>query len=667
MRALVAASLRLRGLVLVGALALLAGGTVAALRAPIDAFPEFAPPLVEIQTEAPGLAATEVEQLVTVPLENALNGLPLLETMRSKSVSGLSSIVLIFGERTKILEARQLVQERLAAVAVRLPQVARPPVLLQPLSATSRIMKVGLTSKTRSQMEMTDVVRWTVRPRLMALPGVANVAIWGERDRQLQILVDPERLRANAVRLDDVLRVAREGVTPSAGGFVDTPNQRLAVTHAASVRVAGDLAALPIRTPGGGLLRLGDVAEVREGFPSPIGDAVVNGQPGLLLIVEKQPAANTLEVTRRVEQTLAALGGVLSGIDVDARVFRPATFIERAIRNLADALVIGCILVVVILALFLYDWRTALISVLAIPLSLVVAVLVLSWVGTTLNTMVLAGLAIALGEVVDDAIIDVENVLRRLRENRALDAPRAAIAVVLDASLEVRSAVIYATLIVLAVFLPVFLLDGISGALFRPLGTAYALAVSASLVVALVVTPALALMLLPGAAHRQRRAPFAERLARVHRRWLTPLVDRPRAALAILCSLFVLTVAVVPLLGESFLPRFRENDFLMHWVAKPGSSLEALRRTTVAVSKELLVIPGVRSFGAHLGRAEVADEVVGTNFAELWVSVDPEAPYDQTVDAIHRTIAGYAGIRRDVQTYLEERVKEVVAGRRAPS
>jgi Cu/Ag efflux pump CusA len=383
--------------------------------------------------------------------------------------------------------------------------------MLSPLSSLSRVMKIGLSSDRLSQIELTTLTKWTIRPRLMAVRGVANVAIWGQRDRQLQVLVDPDRLRAHGLSVDDVLRATGDGVSLQTGGFLDTPNQRLAITHAAAVQSVRDLESIVVAARNGSALRIGDVATVVEGSPPPIGDAVINDGPGLLLIVEKQLGANTLQVTRDVEAVLADLAPGLRDVTVDPTIFRPATFIEMSLRNLNRALLLGCVLVIVVLLVFLADWRTAFISSIAIPLSLLAAGLLLHYRGGTLDTMVLAGLVIALGEVVDDAIIGVENVVRRLRLNQAGSPPptpgrwgasreqgnpRPAIAVVLDASLEVRSAVVYGTLIVMLVFLPVFMLQGLTGAFFRPLALSYVLAILASLGVALTVTPALCLLML---------------------------------------------------------------------------------------------------------------------------------------------------------------------------
>ena len=660
---LVSTSLKLRLVVVALAILLMIVGVRVIQTTPLDVFPEFAPPLVEIQTEAPGLSTAEVESLISVPIENALNGTAKLKTLRSKSVLGLSSVVLIFETDTDLMKARQTVQERLALVAPQLPTASRAPVILQPLSSTSRAMKIGMSSQKLSQMELTTLARWTIRPRLMAVPGVANVAIWGQRDRQIQALVDPDRLGAHGVTLDEVLKATRDAVAVGAGGFVDTPNQRLAVTHAAAVVKPEDLARVPVAYRRGSPLPLGAVAEVVEGFPPPIGDAVINDGPGLLLIVEKQPEGNTLDVTRNVEAALNALRPGLKDVEVDSTIFRPATFIETALKNLRSALLIGCLLVIVVLVVFLFEWRTALISLLAIPLSLMAAALVLYYRGFTINTMVIAGLVIALGEVVDDAIIDVENIVRRLRLNRALENPEPAISVVLKASLEVRSAIVYATLIVVLVFVPIFFLDGLSGSFFRPLAISYVLAVLASLGVALTLTPALSLLLLPQAVKNHKAEPPLTRgLKRSYRSILSKMVSGWRLAVGALVIFLAATAAVVPFLGEEFLPNFKETDFLMHWVEKPGTSLEAMQRITVRASKELRAIPGVRNFGSHIGRAEVADEVVGPNFTELWISIDPNAPYDVTVSKIQEVVDGYPGLTRDLLTYLKERIKEVLTG-----
>lgn len=560
MKWLVSSSLHLRIAIVVLTAILLIAGTRLVSRTRFDVFPEFAPPLVEIQTEAPGLSTSEVEVLVTVPIENALNGVSWLDKVRSKSVQGLSSVILYFEGGTNLMQARQLVQERLTQLAERLPDVAKSPIILSPLSSTSRVLKIGLSSEKLSQMEMTTIAKWTMRPRLMAIPGVANVAIWGQRDRQIQILIDPNHLYMHGITTDDIVKAAQDAVQIGGGGFIDTPNQRLAVSHSSAVNTAEDLSDVPVTIRNGTPIKLGDLADLVEGFPPPIGDAVINDSPGILLIVEKQPWGNTLEVTRKIEEVLDALRPGLKDIEIDSTIFRPATFIEMSLKNLNRALLIGCGLVIIILAFFLNDWRTALISALAIPTSLIIAALILNYRGGTINTMVLAGLIIALGELVDDAIIDVENIMRRLRLNRSAEKPESSFKVVLNASLEVRSAVVYGSVIVALVLMPVFFLPGLSGSFFRPLALAYILAIMSSLFVALTITPALSLILLPHAVKR-KDARFMLWLKDRYENLLPELIKRPKHVMVSLIAALAITLVIIPFLGEEFLPHFKEYDF----------------------------------------------------------------------------------------------------------
>ena len=660
---LVRSALKQRVLVLAMAALLVVLGLRASADVPLDVFPEFAPPIVEIQTEAPGLSTEEVESLITVPIETAVNGVPDLATLRSKSVLGLSSVTILFERGTDVIRARQLVQERVAQVQARLPAAARPPVMLPPLSSTSRAMKIGISSKKLDQMQLSELVRWTIRPKLMSVPGVANVAVWGYRDRQLQVLADPDRLQASGVTLAELRAATGDAVLVGGGGFVDTPNQRLPVQQASAIQTSEDLANTVIKIAGDAPVRVGDVARVTDGFAAPIGNAIIDDGPGLMLIVEKQPTGNTLQLTRDVEAAVAELRPGLKDVKIDTTIFRPATFIEKSIDNLTRALMIGCVLVAIVLFAFTRDWRQATISLVAIPLSLLAAGLVLLWSGATINTMVIAGLVIALGEVVDDAIIDVENIARRLRLNREAGKPRSAFAVVLSASLEVRTAVVFASLIVMLVFLPIFFLGGVAGTFFRPLAIAYVLAIAASLLVALVVTPAMCLMLLPNAPMKEHRdTRFVASLKQRYLGVLPRLIDRPRLAMGIVAGGLLLSGVGYLGFKDQFLPDFRETDFLMHFVEKPGVGIDAMDRITIRASKELRAIPGVRNFGAHIGRAEAADEVVGPNFTELWISLDDEADYDASVARIKEVVDGYPGLYRDVLTYLRERIKEVLSG-----
>jgi len=687
---LIRASLQFRVIVIMIAIGLIVVGVRTMDSIPLDVFPEFAPPLVEIQTEAPGISTEDVESLISVPIENAVNGIPFVKAVRSKSVLGLSSVRLIFASGTDLLMARQLVQERVTLVAAQLPLVARPPVILPPLSSLSRCLKIGLWSNTKNQMEMTVLTKWTIRPRLMSVSGVANVAVWGEKDPQLQVIADPDRLRANGVTLDALMQAVRDATAVGTGGFVDTPNQRLALRHVPAVytpeqlgemvlayRGAGtangsttgnlvsgnSLRSASVPSSGGGPIRIRDVADVLVDYAPPIGNAIINNQPGLLLIIEKQPWANTLDVTRGIERAMDELKPAMGDVQSDTTIFRPATFIERSIANLSHSMLLGCILVILVLLVFLYDWRCALISAVAIPLSLIAAIMVLYWRGGTVNTMVLAGLVIALGEVVDDAIIDVENIMRRLRLNSTAANPQTAFEVVLEASMEVRSAVVYATIIVVLAFLPVFFLDGLSGSFFRPLAASYILAILASLVVALTVTPAMSLMLLPATARtRHQDGPLVRVLKRYYRYFLQGLLNLRIVTLGVFAVVFIAIACTIPWLGEELMPNFRETDFLMHWVEKPGIGIDAMDRITTRASKELMAVPGVRNFGSHIGRATVADEVVGPNFTELWISIDESQDYDETVAKVQSVVDGYPGLYRDLLTYLKERIKEVLTG-----
>lgn len=662
LNAIVAVVLRQRVLVLAGAVLLLLLGARAATTIPLDVFPEFALPRVEVQTEAPGLSAEEVEQLVTLPLEQAFNGAPWVQTLRSKSVAGLSSVVCYFDEGTDLIRARQLISERVAVVSANLAGVVRPPVILPPVSSTNRALKIGMSAPGLDALALTDLAVSTVRPRLLAVPGVANVAVWGQRNREYQVLVDPDRLAARGVTIDDVRRAAGGATVVTGGGYVDTPNQRLPIRHLAAVLTPDDLARSLMRFEDGAPLRLGDVADVVEGHPPPIGDAVVDDGPGLLLVVEKHPWSNTLDVTRGVEAALERLRPALGGVTLDPTIFRPATFIEQSLGNLSRALILGCALVMLVLIAFTRDWRSAMVSFAAVPVSLLVACALLALRGGTLNTMAIAGLIIALGEIVDDAIVGVENARRRLRENRDAAVALPAVEVVRAATLEVRSAVFVAGLIVALVFLPVLAMPGLAGALFRPLATSYLIAVGASMLVALTLTPVLCLLLLPGEPRERKEPPFLTRLKTRYGEMLSRFLQRPRHCAAALVVLLLAAGTGAMSLDDEFLPQFRERDFLMHWIEKPGTSLDAMRRITIRASRELRAIPGVRSFGAHIGRAEAADEVVGPNFAENWLSIDAEAPYDETVARIRSVAAGYPGLYRDVLTYLRERVKEVLAG-----
>ena len=677
MRAIISSSLRFRYLVVAAAVATMVLGITVLPRMHVDVFPEFAPPRVVIQTACVGLSTSDVEQLVTVPLEASLNGIQGLDDLRSKSVPQLSSIELLFKPGTDLLRARQLVQERLAQVSPSLPTWAAPPVMLAPVSATGRAIQVGMTSGSRSLIDMSMTAYWVIRARLLRVPGVANVAIWNERLHLMAVQAEPSAMRARGVSLNQVMQATSDavdsgllrfstGAVIGTGGSIETPGQRIGIHNVLPVVTPADLAKVPISARAGKAVRLGDVATIAQRYQPLIGDAVIDGKPGLLLVVEKLPWANSLQMTAGVEQALKDLQPGLPGITFDTKVFQQADFVKLAIANLTQALVLGFVLVVVILGLFLFEWRVALISLLTIPLSLVATMLVLYWRGATINTMTLAGLVIALGAVVDDAIIDVENITRRLRENRLTGGGRSTATVVLRACLEVRSPIVYATLIIVAASIPVFLLTGLTGAFFRPLALSYTLAIVASMVVALTLTPALALLLLRGAPIERRRSPLVQWLQKIYTAGLSRIIIRPVAAYLTFAVVTITGVAVYPHLGQSLFPAFKERDFLIHWVSPPGTSTAEMERSTSKVSRELLAIPGVRSAGAHIGQAFLGEEVAGVNLGEIWISLSPGADYTATLDRVQSVTNGYPGLFREVQTYLDERIQEVLTGGKEP-
>lgn len=652
LRWLVSSCLRFRLLVIPAAAALMFIGAVQLRRTPVDVLPEFSPPTVAIQTEALGLSAAEVEQFITVPMEqDLLNGVPWLDQIRSESIAGLSSITLQFTAGTDVLRARQAVQERLTQ-AVALPHVSKAPVMVQPVSSTNRVLMIGLSARDLSLIDMSVLARWRIKPRLMGVPGVANVSIWGQRERQLQVQVDPARLARNHVSLTQVVTTTGnalwvspltfvEASTPGTGGFIDTANQRLSIQHVLPVRTAGDLAQVRVEdTPDSNPLRLGDVATVVEDHQPLIGDAVVDGGPGLMLVVEKFPGANTREVTRAVEQAMRELQPGLSGMRVDTSVYRPATYIDRALGNLGVLLALGLLCAVLAVGLLLLDWRAAVVGIVVVPLSLSAAALVLHLRHTTFSTMVLAGLVLALGVVVDDVVVTL-GAIRRHRNHVA------------DAVVRARGGLLHATLILLVAAAPLLLLPGVAGAFARPVAVSFMCAVLASAVVALTVTPALGLLVLARAS-RRRRSPL---------RWLTVRLParpgaRPGLVAAFGAVLLAGGVALLPALGgHPFLPTPRDRDLIVHWHAAPGVSGPEMVRVATRASIELRAIAGVRDVGAHVGRAITSDETVSPNDADIWVSIAPDADYDRTVARINEVVDGYPGLDHVVSTFPDYLVR----------
>ncbi|HEX2518204.1 MAG TPA: efflux RND transporter permease subunit, partial [Castellaniella sp.] len=618
-------SLRFRGVIFSLAIMVIGYGIFSLTQAKLDVFPEFAPPMSIVQATAPGMTSEQVETLVTQPLENALGGMTGLQSIRSRSMQGLSSITLVFNDHANVMQVRQLVTERISGAAATLPTGVPPPRLLPLTTTTSVVRSIGLTSKTRTLSDLYDAAQRIVRPQLLDVSGVADVIVFGGEIRQMQIQVDPTKLMRRGVAIQDVITAARQATGVRGAGFIENQNQRIAINADGQITNPQKLANVVLRLSNGAAVHLGDVARVTWGSAPPVGAASIMGKPGVMVVIESQYGTNTMAVTNRIEKTLSGLEPVLTrqGIDVNANVFRPANFIEASVGHLRTSLIAGALLVIAVLFLFLLNARTAVISAVAIPLSLLIATTVLTLSGVSLNTMTLGGLAIALGEVVDDAIIDVENIYRRLRENRALAQPLPALRVVLRASLEVRSAVVFATFIVMLIFLPVLSLAGVGGRLFAPLGIAYILAVLASLGVALTLTPAMALALLA-------RGPLPEHdpraIGHLKTRYVTLLTKVERhvkvvvVTVALLCAA---TLAALPFLSGNFIPTLREGHYIVHMGIAPGASLTESMRIGTQVSQALLRIPGVRLVAQRAGRANDVVDPTGVQLSEFEVDLKP--------------------------------------------
>jgi len=672
MRWIIGSSLKLRLVVATVAALLIVFGFTQLRNMPVDVLPEFSRPHVEIQVELLGLSAQEVEALITTPMEaDLLNGTPWVKELRSVSIPGLASIVLVFEKGTDLMRARQVAQERLNEVFA-LPRVAKHFTMINPVSSAGRVMAIGVTSNKLSLVDMSVLARWTIQPRLLGVPGVANVSIWGRRERQLQVQVDPEKLRDHRVTLMQIIKTAGnalwasplsflEASTPGTGGWVETPNQRLGVRHVLPITTAKDLAKVPIDDAES--KRLGDVASVVEDHQPLIGDAIVKDAPALMLVVEKFPWANTQAVTQGVEHALAALRPGLSGLEMDSSLFRPATFLDLAVGNLRKALLTGSVLVLAALLAFLFNWRTALISAVAILMSMTAAATVLYVRGVTVNLLIIAGLLVALAAVIDDAIVDTGNIVRRLRQHRKEGSDEPTARIILDASLEMRRPILYATLIMVLVVVPVLFVEGVSAAFWQPFAASYILALLASMVVALTVTPALSLLFLRNASPESADSPLAGMLRGLYGALFGWAVRTPRPAFVAVCAVVVAGLLSVPFLRqESLLPTLKETDLVVRWEGSSSASHPAMSRITTLVSRELRSVPGVRNVSANMGRAILSDKRKNINAGELWVSIDPKADYDATVAAVKEVVAGYPGLSPEVLTNLQAKLRQELSG-----
>ncbi len=641
-----------------------------------DILPEFSPTIVEVQTEALGLSAAEVERLITTPLEqDLLNGVAFLETIESASLPGLSSVVMTFEPGTDLLDARQVVAERLTQAAG-LPQVADPPQMIQPLSSTSRVAMVSLESAELSLIETSVLARWVMVPRLLGVEGVANVSIWGFRDQQLQVLVDPADLATHNVTLSQVIRTTGnalevsplsflEASSPGTGGFIDTVNQRLHIFHEQTISTPEHLAQVTVEGPEGGAvfiageaLPLGDVAEIVTDHQPLIGDALCSSGPCVLLVIEKFPEANTPIVASGVDEALEALSLGLPGMEIDSSIYQPAAFIDASVNNVRGTLIVGAILLLVLLGLLTFSWRIVLISSVSMALSLVVAGLVLLLMDVTVNTMIVAGLVMALVFIIDDAIVAAWNTVDSAS---AQDAENARVVpAVIDSILRLRSVATYSIVIVAVALVPVAAMDGEAGAFLEPIALTYVLAIVAALAVSSTVAPALSVLLLANASAGGRPSPATVRLRDWYRGIAPRLVPKTGIALGIFAVFALAGIAAVPFLNQSLRPALEERDVVVQLEAAPGTSLPRMNEITAQIAGDLRTTPGVANVGAHVGRAIMSDQIVNVNAAEIWLTIEPSADYGATFAGIESAVDGNSDVAIQVQTYSNRRVTEIL-------
>ena len=640
---------------------------------PADVFPEFAPPQVVLQTQAPGMSPTDVESLVTFPIETAINGTPNVENVRSSSSVGLSTVTVVFKWGTNIYQDRQLVNERLQTARERFPPGVEPPAMLPVTSAVGWLVKYALTSDTVSPIELRTYSDWYIRPRLLAIPGVASAVSIGGGVKQYQVEISPDKLRSYGVTLETAVRALENANRNVPGGFLIRSGQEYIITGLGRVRPnsLADVGNIVVAERGGTPILISNIATVRFGEEAKRGDGAFMGKPAVIGTISKLYGADTLTTTAQVEKALGEIKASLpAGISMNTQVFRQATFIEKSIENLKHALLEGGIIVIIILFVFLFNLRTSFISFLAIPMSLLFAILVMKMMGIGINVMTLGGLAIAIGEVVDDAIIDVENVFRRLRENRQLSTPLPTLLVVFKASREIRNSVVYATLIVFIVFSPIFFLTGIEGRIFAPLGIAYIAALLSSLIVALTLTPVLCHLLLANpkfkmAEHESRPASW---LKARYLKILHPVLRRPGRVIFAAVALFVLALIVVPFVGTSFLPEFHEGNYIIALSALPGTSLPESMRLGKIIQTDLMKNREVVSIDQRAGRAELDEDAQPPNFSEFDVTLQKvkngRSPEELSAQ-IRERLEKIPGVAVNLGQFIAHRIDEVLSGIRA--
>lgn len=667
---LVRLSIRYYGLVIALALLIVGYGGLRLASAGLDIFPEFSPKQVIIQTEAPGFSAEQVETLVSQVIENSLSGLIGLTSMRSESIQGLSIVTAIFEDDSDIHRNRQRVSERLSTLAGQLPATVNTPAPVPLSSSSATVMTIGLSGSAQNLMHLRSMVDWILVPRLLTVPGVADVNIFGGEIRQLQIQIRPERLLRFQLGVDDIIKAAEQAVNTRGGGFIENQNQRFTLKVTGQPQSPEQLKQIVVKNFNGQPLLLGDVADIDYGPEAPIGAAQIGGQPGIVMMIIGQYGANTLSVTRAVERELQQFQPLFAkqGIDFHSSLFRPADYIETSLNNLTGHLLIGCFFVIIILFVFLYNLRTALISAVAIPVSLIGAALILLEAGINLNIMVLGGLAIALGEVVDDAIIDTENIFRRLRLNQQESKPKPVADIVYAASMEVRSSVVYASFIVALVFVPLLTLSGVAGRLFAPLGLSYILAILVSLLVALSLTPALCYCLLARKKLNNQEAPIIKYIQPGYLALLRTVSGYANTAIMLSVLFCALGAILLSQFNNKFLPELREGHYIVHTTSIPGTSLTESIRIGKQLTQSFLAIDGVQSVSQWAGRAERGADTYGSHYSEYEVRLAPMpgADQQQVLERLRLILKQFPGILYEANTFLTERIDETISGYTAP-
>ncbi|MFI3135701.1 MAG: efflux RND transporter permease subunit [Methylococcaceae bacterium] len=663
-------SIRYYGIILALAVLILIYGGYRFITAGLDIFPNFAPKQVIIQTESPGFSAEQVELLVTQPIEKTLSGLIGLISLRSESIQGLSIVTVVFTEQSDIYRNRQQVSERLSSVHNFLPPGVNSPLLVPLSSASATVLTLGLQSDANDLISLRSLVDWTIVPRLLSVAGVADVNVFGGGVKQLQIQVNPAQCLHFKITLDDVIQAAEQAGKIQGGGFIENNNQRFTLQVSGQPKTTEEFKQIVVQRQKGDNITLGDVADIQFTADPPISAAQIMGKPGIVLMVIGQYGANTLAVSRAVEQALQGFDNAFKqqAIHLHSHLFRPADYIETSFANLSGHLLIGAGFVVVVLYLFLFNLRSTLIAALAIPVSLTLAVCILLEAGVNLNIMVMGGLAIALGEVVDDAIIDTENIFRRLRENRLLLNPLPTADVVYNASIEVRSSVVYASFIVALVFVPLLTLSGIAGRLFAPLGYAYIVAILMSLLVALSLTPALCYCLLSHVGNADKEPPLIRYLKPHYARllgWVAQYFKLWLIASIIIC---VFGIARFSQFEQQFLPELREGHYMAHTTSIPGTSLAESIRTGTQLTQQFMTIPGVASVSQWAGRAERGADTYGSHYSEYEIRLNPLSGTEQqaVLEQLRAVLKAFPGINYEVNTFLTERINETLSGYTAP-